>query len=303
MADPRRHQPSTMDQREIGVIGLGLLGGAIAQRLMTARFSVSGYDIDSARCQAFTDAGGRRTSNAAEVSRACHRLLLSLPTSDVVEQVLDEIADDLRPGAIVIDTTTGDPGKSAELGAKLSGRRVEYLDATVSGSSAEALEGNVLVMAGGRQHAFDACHDVFTCFARRWYLVGAWGAGAKMKLATNLVLGLNRAALAEGLAFAKAVGLAPEVALTIFADSAAYSRVMDTKGRKMITGDFTPQARLSQHLKDVRLILTQGAQAGLKLPLSTLHRQLLQRLVDAGLGEVDNSAVIRAFENTVGGSY
>jgi 3-hydroxyisobutyrate dehydrogenase-like beta-hydroxyacid dehydrogenase len=115
-----------------------------------------------------------------------------------------------------------------------------------------------------------------------------------MKLVTNLVLGLNRAALAEGLAFAQAVGVEPEAALEVLEGSLAYSRVMDAKGRKMVEGDFTPQARLSQHLKDVRLMLRAAAGAGLTLPLSEAHRRLLERAEELGWGDRDNSAVINA---------
>ena len=116
-----------------------------------------------------------------------------------------------------------------------------------------------------------------------------------MKLVSNLVLGLNRAALAEGLVFAQALGLDAEAALEVLLNSMAYSRTMDTKGRKMIAGDFRTQARLSQHLKDVRLILAAAAEAGQVLPLSETHRRLLETAEAAGFGDADNSAVVRAF--------
>jgi len=112
----------------------------------------------------------------------------------------------------------------------------------------------------------------------------------------NLVLGLNRAVLAEGLAFAKKVGVSPASALEILKAGAAYSRVMDIKGQKMLKRDFKPQAKASQHLKDVRLILALGKKARAKLLLSKVHWQLLERLAAAGDGELDNSAVLKAFE-------
>ena len=117
-----------------------------------------------------------------------------------------------------------------------------------------------------------------------------------MKLVVNLVLGLNRAALAEGLAFARACGFNPADALKILAAGPAYSRAMDTKGRKMLEHDFTPQARLSQHLKDVRLILAAGASTGARLPLSEVHRRLLEQVERAGFGDADNSAILKAYE-------
>lgn len=115
-----------------------------------------------------------------------------------------------------------------------------------------------------------------------------------MKLVVNLVLGLNRAVLAEGLSFARSLGFDPAMALDVLRQSPAASTVMQTKGDKMVAGDFTPQARLRQHLKDVRLILAAAGAA--KTPLSEVHAQLLQELVDRGCGDEDNSAVIRAFE-------
>ena len=117
-----------------------------------------------------------------------------------------------------------------------------------------------------------------------------------MKLVTNLVLGLNRAALAEGLAFAEAAGVDPQAALEVLRGSAAYSRQMDTKGDTMLTGDYAPVARLSQHLKDVRLMLALADRTGLSLPLSNTHRELLERAEDLGLGELDNSAIRRVWE-------
>jgi 3-hydroxyisobutyrate dehydrogenase-like beta-hydroxyacid dehydrogenase len=137
---------------------------------------------------------------------------------------------------------------------------------------------------------------LFRLCARQWFHVGPWGSGARTKLVVNLVLGLNRAALAEGLAFARACGLDLPAVLDVLRSGAAYSRAMDTKGRKMIEGDFAPEARLAQHLKDVRLILDAGRRSGATLPLSELHERLLAGQTDRGLGDLDNSAVIRAFE-------
>ncbi len=117
-----------------------------------------------------------------------------------------------------------------------------------------------------------------------------------MKLVTNLVLGLNRAALAEGLAFAEATGVDPRAALEVLRGSAAYSRQMDAKGEKMLAGEYAPVARLSQHLKDVQLMLASAAASGLELPLSRTHRELLERAESAGWGNLDNSAIRRVWE-------
>jgi 3-hydroxyisobutyrate dehydrogenase-like beta-hydroxyacid dehydrogenase len=117
-----------------------------------------------------------------------------------------------------------------------------------------------------------------------------------MKLVSNLVLGLNRAGLAEGLVFARTLGIDLEAALQVLIGSMAYSRIMDTKGRKMIEGDFRTQARLAQHLKDIRLILAAATAAGQDLPLTETHCRLLEAAESAGFGDADNSAIIRAFD-------
>ena len=148
-------------------------------------------------------------------------------------------------------------------------------------------------MVGGDAESFAACSDIFAWIGPRTFHTGPAGTGAKMKLVTNLVLGLNRAALAEGLAFAQSIGLDLDLSLAVMRGSTAYSRIMDTKGERMIRGDFAPDARLSQHLKDVRLIVDVGRQAGLPMPLSAAHRVVLEEAEAAGYGELDNSAIIK----------
>jgi 3-hydroxyisobutyrate dehydrogenase-like beta-hydroxyacid dehydrogenase len=260
-----------------GIIGMGLMGSALMKRTG----AVCGWDIDPGRCV--------NALSADDIFERCDIVFLCLPNSGIARGVLS--AARLRPGQILIDTTTGDPREMAALGAEAASRGVSYLDATISGSSAQLLQGDVLVMVGGEAAVFDQCRDVFDAFAREAVHVGPCGSGAKMKLVTNLVLGLNRAALAEGLALASELDLQPEQTLDILRRSMAYSRIMDTKGAKMITQDFTPQAKLSQHLKDVRLML---AATTLKLPLSETHRELLEKAVALGFGEADNSAIIKA---------
>ncbi|MEX2111909.1 MAG: NAD(P)-dependent oxidoreductase [Pirellulales bacterium] len=281
--------------RTIGMIGLGLLGSAIAQRLLQAGYEVIGFDLDAARRQALVTAGGTAVARGQDVFAQCDTILLSLPNSDIVAQVMADAASDLRPGMLVIDTTTGDPQAAETLGAQLAERGVRYLDATVAGSSAQVQLADVLVMVGGDEAAFTAAGAVLATFAADAFHVGPWGAGSRMKLVVNLVLGLNRAVLAEALMLAESLGLDPRRTLELLRASAAYSKVMDTKGPKMLACDFAPQARLSQHLKDVRLILATGERTGAALPLSYLHRELLERAEAAGFGDADNSAIIEAF--------
>jgi len=284
------------NDQPIGVIGLGLLGTAIAERLLASGFHVIGYDIDVNRSRHLESLGGEAVESAAALAHSSERIILSLPTSQIAEVVVSEMLGNLRQGAIVIDTTTGDPDQMESLGKTLVGRDVSYLDATVGGSSQQLRERDVIVMVGGSQKTFDACRDLFDTFADRAFYIGPSGHGARMKLAVNLVLGLNRAVLAEGLAFAQATGLDAAEALEVFKAGPAYSRAMDVKGQKMLDGDFEPQARLSQHLKDVRLILDRAERTGTELPLSKTHRTMLEDLEASGYGDKDNSAVIKAYE-------
>jgi 3-hydroxyisobutyrate dehydrogenase-like beta-hydroxyacid dehydrogenase len=278
----------------VGIIGLGLVGGALARRMICAGFEVYGFDIDPGKTAALATIGGNPQASASHVARHGERLLLSLPTSEIAAQVLDEIVGELS-GKLVLDTTTGEPETMARLGAWLGDHGAEYVDATIAGSSAQVGRGEAVVMLGGAEASIRRAHDLLAAFAARWFHLGEVGSGARMKLVVNLVLGLNRAVLAEGLSFAKACGIDPARALEVLRAGPAFSRVMESKGAKMLRGEFSPEARLAQHHKDVKLILAAARRAGANVPLSQVHELLLAALVSAGLGDLDNSAIVRAF--------
>lgn len=279
--------------RSIGLIGLGLMGSAIAERLLAAGYSVSGWDIASDARAGHTKFGGIAAASAEEVFTHCECILLSLPDSKITSDLLRAANPKLHYGHIIADTTTGAPQDAIKLSQQLAPTGATYLDATISGNSDQVRCGEVLVMVGGLKAAFDRCKKLFATFAARTIHTGLTGSAAQMKLVTNLVLGLNRAALAEGLVFAHALKLDGAQTLEILRNSMAYSRMMDVKGEKMLRGDFKPQARLSQHLKDVRLMLAAAKESGARLPLSEIHRDILLRAEAAGFGPLDNSAIIR----------
>jgi 3-hydroxyisobutyrate dehydrogenase-like beta-hydroxyacid dehydrogenase len=218
-------------------------------------------------------------------------IVLCLPDHAVVHAVLAEIEEALQPGHALIDTTTGDSGTAERLAAELLPRGIHYVEATISGSSDHVRHGTALLMLGGDAAVIEQCRDVLGGIAPQRLHAGPVGAASKLKLATNLVLGLNRAAFIEGLAFAQAIGLDPVLTLQALREGVAYSRIMDTKGPKLLARDFTPQAKLSQHAKDVRLMLEAAQTAGLKLPLSEVHAALLQQAIESGFGELDNCAL------------
>lgn len=285
-----------MSQRTIGLIGAGLVGMALAERLQLAGWDVLGYDLDANRRTELLTLTGRAAANAREVAASADTVILSLPTSPIATEVVDSLDVPLT-GKTIIDTTTGEPSEMQALGERLAQRGAKYLDATIAGSSAQVRSGEVILIVGGEADIVARHDTLLRSFSARIFHVGPWGAGARMKLVVNLVLGLNRAVLAEALCFAEHSGVDPRQALEVLRAGPAYSRVMDTKGEKMLTGDFTPQARLAQHLKDVRLILAGGESRHAKLPLSKLHAELLDQLNRSGYGDLDNSAIIKAFNS------
>ena len=279
----------TQTRERIGVIGLGLMGTALTERLLEHGYRVAVWNRTRAKADALIARGAEWSDNPVA---ACQRVIVSLYTTEVVVQVLEEMQGGLRAGQIILDTTTGEPAQTAALGEHLAARGVRYLDAPISGSSEQTRRGEATVIVGGPRETFEACADLWRVLGAKTFHVGTCGSAARMKLITNLVLGLNRAALAEGLAFAEALGVPPATALEVMTGSSAYSRAMDVKGRKMVERDFTAQARLSQHLKDVRMMLQAAGAAGMPLPLADTHRRLMEQAEAAGLGDLDNCAII-----------
>lgn len=281
--------------KTIGLIGLGLLGSAVADRLRKAERSVIGFDVETNRVLEFENAGGRRANSVREIFQQASTIILCLPTSEITQKVLADPALSLT-NRLIIDMTTGDPEQMEQIARELNDRSARYVDATIAGSSAQVRTGEAIAMIGGTNDAFAQCEPVLNAIVAELFHTGPCGSGARMKLVVNLALGLHRAVLAETLCFADRTGVDPHRALAVLRASPAFSRVMETKGDKMLSGDFTPQARLAQHLKDVRLILAAGQRTKARLPLTTRHEQLLNELVESGAGELDNSAIIRAFQ-------
>jgi 3-hydroxyisobutyrate dehydrogenase-like beta-hydroxyacid dehydrogenase len=267
----------------IGLIGVGLLGSALAERFLKAGHEVTGFDTNPAALDGVRAAGsGQEAASYGEV------LVLCLPDSSISAAVIGSL---IIGDTIVVDTTTGSPEEIERLGRRLA----RYVDATIAGSSQQVRGGEAVVMAGGSAADVDACRALFASFAHQTFHVGPCGYGARMKLVVNLVLGLNRAALAEGLAFAEAAGVDPALALEVLRSGPAYSTAMDRKGEKMLRRDWTPEARLAQHHKDVRLILEEARRNGIELPMSQAHDALLAAAEAAGFAASDNSAVLEAY--------
>jgi 3-hydroxyisobutyrate dehydrogenase-like beta-hydroxyacid dehydrogenase len=283
----------------IGLVGLGLVGTAIAERLLAENFNVIGFDIESAKRKHIEKLGAKVVKNPAQVAEQTDLIILSLPNTEVVLKVVegpDGILESKRLPKYIIDTTTGDPDETAALAQRLKEKEIHFLDAPFSGSSRQVRDKEITFMVGGERRAYEKCRDIFQTLGTNIFYLGDSGNGSKAKLASNLILGLNRLALAEGLVFASRLGLDPKVFLELLKVSPAYSATMDTKGKKMLERDFTTEARLRQHHKDVSIMLKYSEKLGQELPLSRMHLDVLKKAIEAGDGDLDNSAVIREIE-------
>jgi len=290
-------------REDVGLIGIGLVGSAIAEHLLARGYGVVGYDIDPARCAALSRAGGTPVSSVAEVAKRSDRVFLSLLASETVCQVVEGeggLLEAPEPPCYIVDTTTGTPDETMALAERLAGRGVGFLDATISGSSQQIRDRDALFMVGGNEKTVVACADLLDAVSNKMIHVGPPGSGSKAKLASNLILGLNRLVLAEGLVFAEKLGLDLPSFLSMLKQSPAYSVAMDVKGEKMLNGDFTPQARVSQHHKDLQIILDCAKAVGQDLPLSRIHHDILDELIASGDGNLDCSAVIKALRKRQG---
>jgi 3-hydroxyisobutyrate dehydrogenase-like beta-hydroxyacid dehydrogenase len=274
----------------VGVIGIGLMGEVYARRLIAAGFAVIGFDTDAAKNERLASMGARAGS-LADIARDCDPIVLAVFSTDQIEDVVERALIPAAAGKIVLCTSTCDPDRIAVLGARI-GDKLRFLETPVSGTSEQVRQGDGVGLIGGDTRiAADAAPVLDALFPRRFH-IGKVGDGGRAKLAVNLILGLNRLALAEGLVFAERLGLDPTAFLQVARGSAAASQVMDTKGPKMLSGDFAPEGRVRQTLKDTHLMLDQARHAGQKLPALEIHADVLEACARHGDSERDNSIII-----------
>ena len=283
------------EQAPVAIVGLGLMGEVYAKRLLDAKIPVTGYDIDAARRSRLALIGGKPAESIAALAKPPRCIIIAVFNT---EQVEDVVENHLLPalgegsGKIVLCMSTVDPDRVAALAGRVIPRGIRYLDVPVSGTSDQVRRGDGVALIGGDMAiAEDVTAVLDALFVRRFH-VGRVGDGGRAKLAVNLILGLNRLALAEGLVFAERLGLNPAAFLEVARGSASYSQVMDTKGPKMVRGDFTPEGRVKQTLKDAHLMLDQGTAVGQRLSTLEVHVDVLEACVRAGEADLDNSAII-----------
>jgi 3-hydroxyisobutyrate dehydrogenase-like beta-hydroxyacid dehydrogenase len=283
--------------KPVGVVGLGLMGEVYTRRLVAAGFNVVGFDVDAEKNRRIAQLGAR-TASLAEIARDCDPIVLAVFNTDQVEDVVERALLPAAAGKIVLCTSTCDPDRIAALGLRIGGK-LHFLETPVSGTSEQVGDGDGVGLIGGDRDIAATAKPVLDVLFPKRFHIGKVGDGGRAKLAVNLILGLNRMALAEGLVFAERIGLDPAAFLKVARDSAAASQVMDTKGQKMVSGDFAPQGYVKQHLKDVHLMLDQAQRVGQKLPLLEVHADALEACMRHGEGDKDNSVIIEEIRRRV----
>jgi 3-hydroxyisobutyrate dehydrogenase len=291
------------EHKPVGLIGIGLLGQALAHRLIGAGFDVLGFDVDPPKNAKLTELGGRVSLSIPDLAQRCDPIILAVFSTDQVEEVIEhELLPTLgdHSNRIVLCASTCDPDRIAALGERVAPRGLRLLETPISGASGQVARGEGVGLIGGEPEVASEIEPLLRAIFPTYFHIGRIGDGGRAKLAVNLILGLNRLALAEGLTFAQRLGLDPEAFLKVARSSAAYSQVMDVKGAKMVHGDFAPEGRVTQHLKDVHLMLEQAERVRQQLPTLAVHADVLEALVRAGEGDLDNSAVIREIARRAG---
>ena len=278
----------------IGDIGLGLIGTSLAQRLLHTGFPVAGFDITAERRDHLARIGGMACASAREVGERCKQIVFAVFNTDQVEAVLE--ANDgahLSSEHTVICTSTCDPDRIEARAARVAKHGIRFLEAPLSGNSDQIAKGNGIALVGGDRATMESAMPVLNALCKQSYHLGPAGSGGRAKLAVNLIGGLNRAVMAEGLAFAESMGLELVPFLEVLKVSAAYSRTMDNRGLKMINSDYAPHAWLTQSMKDFKLMHEVAARVGQELPLATEYVKLVESCIAHGEGQLDNSVVMQ----------
>jgi 3-hydroxyisobutyrate dehydrogenase-like beta-hydroxyacid dehydrogenase len=280
----------------IGLIGLGLMGSALTRRLVDGGFNVIGFDLDPDQRNAFKKLGGEPAASVADVAARCRRILIAVMTVAQVEDVVmgeGGIAATPVPGnerRLLLSVTTSEPDKIEVLAKGCEESGIDFLDTPVSGTSKHVSEGRGHGLIGGTEAVIEATGDLLDAVYSMRSVTGIAGSATKTKLAINHIGGLNRIALAEGLVFAERLGLDTATFLDVAKQSAVYSKIMDAKGDMMVARDFSPPlGKLSQHLKDVRIMLAESQKRGQELPMLARLLELLEACEARGEGDMDNT--------------
>lgn len=287
-------------EQTVGVIGLGIMGGAFAANLLAAGFKVIGFDLDRAPCEALAERGGVPAASPRDVAERADIVVLSLPSAAALQRVVgghDGLASSGRGGVIVMDCSTLAVADKERARAALDETGMILLDCPISGTGPQARSKDVIVFASGDRAAFEACVPVVEGFARRHRYLGGFGDGSRLKLVANLLVAEHIAATAEAMVLAIKAGLDPRLAYEVLAGSPASSRMFDLRAPSMVRDDYHPaMMKMSLWRTDIEIIGDFVAGLGAKTPLFDAATALFRQALEEGDGLEDTAAVCRVVE-------
>ena len=284
----------------VAFCGLGIMGGPMAANLAGAGRELSVYTRTREKAEAFAaEHGARAAATPREAAEGASTVITMVPDAPEVEEVLlgeQGAVHGLGEGTLAIDMSTIAPTAARAVGEKLADDGVAFLEAPVSGSRPKAEDGTLTIMVGGEEADFERARPLFDVMGERVVYVGPRGHAQLAKLLTNTMGAVHAAALAESVLAVEKAGINPDAFLEVAAGSAGNSTVLALKGRPMFDRDFTPLFKLEHMLKDVRHCLDEARALGIELRLGAFAEPLVGKAADAGHGEEDFAAVLRALE-------
>ena len=284
---------------QVGFIGLGIMGKPMVRNLLKAGFEVICYSRTASSIEEALSFGAKGAASAAEVAKSCRMVITMLPNSpEVAEVALGEqgIARGAEKGTLLVDMSSIAPLAAREIHDKLAVKGVRMVDAPVSGGEPKAVDGTLSVMAGGAQADFDEALPVLKTMASSVVRVGEIGAGNIAKLANQIVVAVNIAAVAEALVLASKAGADPELVYNAIRGGLAGSTVLDAKAPMMLEGNIKPGFKIDLHVKDLGNVMDTGHGVGVPLPMAAQVMEMMQALKVDGLGQADHSALVRYYE-------
>jgi len=284
---------------KIGFIGLGIMGKPMSKNLLKAGHQLVVMDRNPATVEEVVAAGATAANSPRAVAEQTDTIITMLPNSPQVKEVAlgqDGIIEAARPGMIVIDMSSIAPLVSRQIAARLAEKGVELLDAPVSGGEPKAIDGTLSVMVGGKKAVFDKCYDIMKAMAGSVVLTGDIGAGNITKLANQIIVALNIAAMSEALVLATKAGVDPELVYQAIRGGLAGSTVLDAKTPLVLDRKFNPGFRINLHIKDLGNVLETSHEIGVPLPLTAAVMEMMQAMKVDGMGDLDHGALVRHYE-------
>lgn len=286
--------------KEVGVIGLGVMGGAIAANLLEAGYHVTGYDIAPERLEDHAARGGLAASSCREVADRARVVLTSLPSEAALDQVVageEGLVHANGDGLVVVEASTLPLEAKERARQALARHAATLLDCPLSGTGAQARVKDLVVLGSGGPEALRRCAPVFDAFARSWHDLGAFGNGSKLKYLANLLVTIHNLAAAEALMLAKRAGLDPAAVLPVLADGAGTSRMLEVRGPAMATGEYEPAAmRVELFQKDIDIIAAFARDCRAPTPLFAASTQYYLAALAQGRGGQDTACLLAVLE-------